>query len=169
MRLDRRGFTLVEVLVATGIIALMVLALATFQGDYFKKFSSLSSDTKLLSSLQSIEEDIFKDQRFIIAQSDIPSLQGDQITDDALAASFNPPTKVSVRCYSKQGARVDEGPDCHHRVLFYKMSIRDRRFSADSAYARVPMSRLNLKIEFPQDEEARPVYISKILTDVLPF
>lgn len=175
---DQRGGLLVELMVALTVLGIFMGMFATMQVDYFKRFNQLSVETGDLASFRSIEEDILRDERYIMPQSTNATLEAATLGEDALETSFGS-AKTQKRCYDVDGHFLKDATadKCIYDVMLYKVAVLDRRLPADNSLAKIPVSRLNIRIEFlkekdplknPKKEKTR-VYISKLLTNVLPY
>lgn len=180
-RLNQKGMTLVEVLVSLGVLTTFIVLFVGFQSEYIKNFSKLSTDTGDNSSLKAIIEEIMKDERYIVPMSSLGALEAGTLSEDALAKSFAS-ALTENRCYDKNGARVISTPgqpECHYAATLYRVMLKDRRYGPTTPYAKVPMSRMNIRVVFPESQKgttktgAKPkmqtIYFSKLVTHILPF
>lgn len=177
---SQSGLSMMELLISVSVLGFFLVLFIGFQSEYIKNFSKLSIETGDNASLRAIQEEILKDQRFIVPMTSIPSLEVPNLSPDVLAASFAQ-AKTETRCYDKSGSRVNASPEqdsCHYAATFYRVMMKDRRFPANSVYAKVPVSRLNIRISYPKADpgkdpkakkEKQTIYFSKIVTHVLPY
>lgn len=178
---NQSGFAIIEVLVAVSILAMVLYMLVGIQVDYFRRFHDIANDADELSGLRSIEEDIMKDEKFIVPQPSIASLEADVLVDTALADSFNPPTKVDERCYTQQGAYREDlkDPLCYYTAAYYKTSVLDRRHPATSIFSSIPMARVNIRVRYyemvqldntkPPQKVERNLYLSRLVTNAISY
>lgn len=175
---NQRGGLLVEMMVALTVLGIFMGMFATMQVDYFRRFNQLSTETGDLAGIRSIEEDILRDERYIMPQSTNPTLEAATLGEEALENSFGS-AKTLRRCYDVDGKYLKgaKDEDCVYDVTLYKVAVLDRRLPADNSLAKVPVSRLNIRVSYlkekdplknPKKEKAK-VYISKLLTNVLPY
>lgn len=175
---NQRGALLVELMVALTVLGIFMGMFATMQVDYFKRFSAISVETGELASIRAIEEDILRDERYIIPQSTNSSLEAAVLDEASLENSFGSALTAN-RCYDNDGHPITPATatDCAYKVVFYRVAIQDRRLPAGNDFAKVPLSRLNIRIEYLKEKDILKnpkktnsiVYISKILTNVLPY
>lgn len=182
LRKSQSGFAIIEVLVAVSILVIVLYTLVSVQVDYFRRFHEISNQTSALSGLRSIEEDIMKDEKFIAPQTNINGLDADSIADDALAKSFEAPTKIDIRCYSQQGFLEDSSDitckNFYYQVSYYKMSVLDRRFPASSPFSSIPMARMNMRVRYYDVDDTdksnpkrveRNLYLSRLVTNAISY
>jgi len=171
LRNSQAGVSIIELLISIAILGVFMLIFVGFQTETMKRFSNVTTDTGENAIMRLIQEEVLKDERYIVPQSSLGALEAATLSDAALASSFAS-ASTEVRCYSKNGVRViavtAENP-CSYRVTYYRVAVKDRRYPAGSIYAKVPISRMNFKIEFVKEKKNEVVYISKLLTNVLPY
>lgn len=170
---NQKGFSLIEALVGVALLGLVAYFSASFQASTFKSIGNISNHAAYSRAISSIQSDVLQDYR---SMPQTESLQAFETVGDLraqLEASFTqiPASVLESRCYDQKGGRIVPTlpTDCFFKATYYRISVKDMSLPATSNMRRLPMSRINAKIEYVDGKETQIRYISRLVTDVIPF
>lgn len=161
-----QGFTIVEALLGSlifVIVSLAVFSTVILATRYQAKIESRTSLTKVMNSI------IFQ-----ISSQDLnypPFSNSTQF----LVPGYDPFADANLstfQCYNANGDSVTlDSPECQYNFSYYRVQIRDSKFDSNSDLAPLPMTRLNIKVQYKAKTgtgvEDKVLYMSRIFTSQL--
>jgi prepilin-type N-terminal cleavage/methylation domain-containing protein len=171
---NQKGVTLVEVLIATGILAIAVGGITALQIFSLKQSQSILQRSDFIKSLQSMEADLVQDMDSIPHRQTSSFISGLDFDSDQMKKSFDDEESLKT-CFTSLGFRVDEKDStCEIKVSYYKVREDDRLYSADqnlaqSNFKSTPISRLLYRVTFFDKgvNQSRIYYFSRLKTHIL--
>lgn len=166
--MNRRGFSLVEVMVGLALLSLVLIGFMQFQSRSYQMVQIVSDNAALSRALSSIERDIANDVLYLPPQENDENIKASTL--------FNNTQKTGTRCYDKTGARVANCDDfegrsfVYFRAKFYKAAVMDQTLNPASPLARIPFSRVRFQLEFKVNNKIQePMYFTRLFADSLRY
>lgn len=170
---NTKGFSLIETLVGIALLGVVVYFAASFQTSTFKSIGNISNHAAYARAISSIQSDVLQDYRSMPQTESLAAFEspGDLRTQLELSFTQIPAAALDSRCYDQKGGRITpvKPTDCFFRATYYRLSVKDMSLPVTSNMRRLPMSRINAKIEYVDGKEAQVRYISRLVTDIIPF
>ncbi len=168
MLMNRQGFSLMEVMVGIGLLAIVAFGFFQFQRRTYQMVRVVSDNAALATALSSIERDIAADVPFLPPQENDESIK--------VSTLFNDAQKTGTRCYDKTGARVSgcddwtTQPFVYFRTKFYKAAVADESLDPASPHARIPLSRVRFQVEYKVNNKVQePMYFTRLFTNAMHY
>jgi hypothetical protein len=159
---NNRGLSIVEMLVASVLLVIVAFGVQTVVTGLIKGGTKVEQKVSLQKIVRSLIYQISTRQQN----------QPGVIPDARFAnSSFDPyadPEISTQTCYNKSGIEVgiaDIG--CFYTVRYFRLQILDTKFSATSDVAKIPLTRLQIKISYVDGKENKNLYLSQFQTSFL--
>lgn len=158
----QRGFTLVEIVVGSAILSVSVLicfSIITVVTEEYKKLSHRAQASQLVKSfLANLSSEVRNDPAQVVGpQAYDPSF-------DPLSSAAN----TTLTCFDRTGLRVAlDNAACFYRITYIVLQIMDSRMLSTSDLAPLPLKRIFMRIDYTENEIAKSVRLSQLLTPVL--
>ena len=163
--MNRRGVTLVEAVVAMGLLSLVAIGLFQFQTQTGKTVRVSMDTAAFTRALSTIERDVMNDMPYLPPQEPAET-----------ETLFNDGQKSGTRCYDRTGGRLAECGDftknngAQFEVTFFKVRVPDDTLEEASPLNRIPLSRTHFKVRYKIGGKIdEPFRFSRLTTDVLRF
>ena len=168
MKNNRHGFSLMEVMVGVGLLALVSLGFLQFQRRTAQMVRVVSDNAALAAALTSIERDIANDVPYLPPQENDENVKASTIFNDA--------QKTGTRCYDKTGSRASTCDDwatqpiVYFRTKFYKAAVVDQSLDPASPHARIPLSRVRFQVEYKVNNKVQePMYFTRLFANAMQY
>lgn len=149
MKTQESGFSLIEVLVSLGIIAIITGVLAYLQSESVNSLSQLTKFSSTSDVIYEIQQSIQKENPYLVAYPAGTTL------DDP---------RVSVVCFTKMGGTLPRDPSqpppslsdegCVYEVSYIKVEIDDRSFPQSSHLGKIPLSKIYYRVRYYSGDRA---------------
>lgn len=159
---NNRGLSIVEMLVASVLLVIVAFGVQTVVTGLIKGGTKIEQKVSLQKIVRSLIYQISTKQQN----------QPGVIPDARFAnAGFDPyadPEIGTQTCYNKTGVEVQlTDIDCFYTVRYFRVQVLDTKFSANSDVAKIPLTRLQIKISYVDNKEKKNLFLSQFQTSFL--
>ncbi len=172
--MNKKGITLIEVLIASAILSVALVAYMLFSNFVLKSTKRTIESSSMLKALSAIEKNILNDTPFLPPQDGLEDSGGVAGFEDS---SGTVRAFVSERCYDTTGTVLanctsfasDVGKA--FRVEFFKERVRDRSLDAQSPLNHIPLSRVRFRVFYKRERSvvADARYFARLETGILRY
>lgn len=157
------GYTLVEAVVAAGVIGIVVMAAASMIGSMSADKRKLQQRSLLQRSARAFVHQIAMSEKNIPASAQ-PARWGQSGYDP-----YADPQLAQEICYSADGIPVvsPKDPSCFFKIQYFHLVITDQKYPSSQDIASLPITRLYFKVSFRESDRDLVYYFSRLQTNFL--
>jgi hypothetical protein len=167
---NSRGLSLVELIVAAGIMGVLVFAIMSMKTMVFKMSQGVLQRSSNARIIFSIQEELVKEMDSLPFRSDAAFITGPTFDQALYEASFDD-TNAQKICYDKEGMQIPftTDPVCEFNVSYYRVQEVDRNYTG--TLSQIPLSRLVMRLNFidSNTKTARSLYLSRLKAHVIKY
>ena len=170
---QQKGMALMEVIVASGILAILVYSIISMKASVFKMSQGVLQRGSVARVIFAIQEDLVKDMDSLPFRANAQFLTGTSLNQSQYEASFDD-ASAQQACYDKEGRSIPltTSPKCEFRLSYYRVLEVDRNYQKSSGqYEPIAMSRLVMRAVFNDSasKSSRTLYLSRLKAHVLNY
>ena len=167
---NKKGLSITEIIVATGILGILMFAIISMKSMVFKLSQGVVQRSTTSRVIFTIQEDLVKEMDSLPFRANAGFITGATFDQALYESSFND-ASTQKACYDKEGRKipVTADPICEFRLSYYRVQEVDRNYSGGNA--TIPLSRLVMRAEFTDKntKTTRTLYLSRLKTHVLKY
>jgi prepilin-type N-terminal cleavage/methylation domain-containing protein len=159
---NQKGFTLVEILVASAILIFAIMAIQTVILHVTTEGVRVNQRSRLEKVARAVIYELTENAR------KYPAAARDARFDDPNFQAFDDNSIADQSCYTEEGGSTStSSPDCLFRVSSYKIQMANSTFAAGSDLRPMPLYRLFIRFTYPENGKTKQFIVTQFLTPTL--
>ena len=159
---NNRGLSIVEMLVASVLLVIVAFGVQTVVTGLIKGGTKVEQKVSLQKIVRSLIYQVSTKQQ------NQPGIIPDARFANPNFDAYSDPDIGNQTCYNRTGVEVKTtDTDCFYTVRYFRLQVLDTKFKATSDVAKIPLTRLQIKISYLDAKEKKDLYLSQFSTSFL--